>query len=36
MIRKALKKDYPKILTLNQRNVEILLPLDETILTEIK
>ena len=36
MIRKALKKDYPKILTLNQGDVEMLSPLDETILTEME
>ena len=32
MIRKALKKDYTKILRLNQNDVEMLSPLDENIL----
>ena len=35
MIRKALKKDYSKILSLNQKDVEMLLPLDENILAKI-
>ncbi len=35
MIRKALKKDYSEILKLNQKDVEMLSPLDETLLSKM-
>ena len=35
MIRKAQKKDYAEILKLNQKDVEMLSPLDEDLLTKM-